>query len=67
MLFLGTGNDLLIQCLTGLFISVKLAGVFGQSIDPFEPLISFVYGLVGLISSPGDEGNSNSSQEKKNK
>ena len=66
MLFMGPGNDLLVQCLTALFITVKLAGVFGQSIDPFEPLVSFTYGLIGLISSPGDEDKSNSSQEKKN-
>ena len=39
----------------GLFLSVKLASIFGQSVNPLAPMETIFWGFLGAFQESGDE------------
>jgi hypothetical protein len=54
-----TSNAYLLFIL-GLFLSVKLAGIFGQAVNPFAPFEAIFWGFLGAF-----QGTEETAQEKK--
>jgi len=48
-------NDLIYLAAVGLFVSVKLASVFGEPIDPIKPLENVLFRLLGHVSQDAKE------------
>jgi len=42
--------DIIYVAAVGLFVSVKLAGVFGEPIDPIKPFENFIFRLLGHVN-----------------
>ena len=48
-------QDVLYLSFVGLFLSVKLGGIFGAPVDPFSPLETAVFAIVDSISPQQEE------------
>ena len=47
---IGYNNDLAYLAIIGLFVSVKVSAIFGETVDPFRPIENIFFKIVSMIS-----------------
>ena len=46
-------QELIYLGMVGTFIAIKLAGIFGEPVDPFKPLEAIIFGTLSTVSFEG--------------
>lgn len=55
MIWFGPSNDIIYAALVGLYLSVKLSGIFGHSVDPFAPFDGIWDNVIGDGAPEGND------------